>query len=344
MAPECASHRRAETPVTLGARRAHRAHFAHPRPRRPHSAAPRSPHARLGHAVTVYDPRSSCVQAREAEEARHHDAAATIQTRLRDRRERQAASRMSVGASAALGAFRAAAHASLAFAGARVRHQAYRQPVVYDGEIVHAGHLALVSDPPGRLPSGDCYCVLLDSQVLLCFMDGARTPLVAGSGAGSSFDPSTGQAVGAIPIALDQLGAQVMLSAASAAMGPDASSHAAFTLSDGTRMWVARPALYTEGQPSEAAAAVRTWVRHLSATLVPANLRASTRASLARKSATGLVQEGELEADGDRSAADELSPTALPVHYGGKWIDGCYYRGDGSVAFYSGPCADDPYA
>ena len=28
----------------------------------------------------------------------------------------------------------------------------------------------------------------------------------------------------------------------------------------------------------------------------------------------------------------------------GKWVDGCYYRGEGSVAYYTGPCPDDPYA
>ena len=28
----------------------------------------------------------------------------------------------------------------------------------------------------------------------------------------------------------------------------------------------------------------------------------------------------------------------------GEWVAGCYYRGDGSVAYYRDKCADDPYA
>ena len=33
-----------------------------------------------------------------------------------------------------------------------------------------------------------------------------------------------------------------------------------------------------------------------------------------------------------------------PAHLNGAWADGCYYRGDGSVAYYEGACPDDPYA
>ena len=355
--------------------------------------------------------------AESGDAATQDEAARRIQAAFAQRRERldQHAQQQHANArrSAANRAFRAAAKATLAFAGSAARLKAAaaaKVDGVFEGAVVHAGHLHLVpragntarvigggggsgggegegaaaaissSDGGGGLgelppasaatlvPPGEYYCVLLSSRVLLCFEIG-EDQMVSGT-----FDPASGAARGVRPIDLTE-GAQVRIQrgthlAANGASGEAsgegsgggaggsfgghaAAAHPAalgfeLIVSEGcvVRLWRAAPALYDEGAKGAVARAVRTWVRCLSATMVPENMRGS-RASLARTTTMLLLgdeADDDDEEEEDGKEAEKKRKPKEPAHMAGQWADGCYYRGDGSVAYYTAPCPDDPYA
>ena len=89
---------------------------------------------------------------------------------------------------------------------------------------------------------------------------------------------------------------------------------------------------------------MHAWVRRLSAALVPEHLRGS-RATLARVTAIGSAgrDDDEMEAEGDMATGSKDDAKAHAAHFAGAWVNGCFYRGDGSVAYYDAPCPDDPY-
>ena len=237
------------------------------------------------------------------------------------------------------------------------------------------------------LPPGEYYCVLLSSRVLLCF-ELAEDGTVSGSfdvrsGEATGVRPLelTGHAKvtiargtrlvegkgeeeeggGGTEMARGAHGRQTRLVAPHAVPGsgkgrgasPPTALGFEIQLSDGThgveRSWRASPALYDERATGAVARAARTWVRLLSATLVPEEQRGS-RSSLARTSSAilrlddnddddeGGEEEARNEQGGGKNARKE------PAYMAGQWRDGCFYRGDGSVAYYSAPCPDDPYA
>ena len=63
---------------------------------------------------------------------------------------------------------------------------------------------------------------------------------------------------------------------------------------------------------------------------------AGYRATLGWRAAGGLDDD-----DDDDDEREELP--APPCYLAGQWKEGCYYAGDGSVAYYVGTCPDDPY-
>jgi hypothetical protein len=268
------------------------------------------------------------------------------------RKRLQAAFRSAALASATAGAWAGAVQVGKE-AGAVARGQSGK----FAGAVLHAGHLNLTwsanGAPPKSAPVGECYCVLLSSRTLLCF------ELSAGS-----FDPATGEATGVLPIALDE-NAEAMSSSGplfagreadtdTAAAGAAAASAAAtapqlptsFRISCGDGSWLMRPALYEEGDSPAVARATRTWVSRLSDAL--AAQKARQRGALAR--VTNLEawwqgdEEEEEEEGGDDEATGGASGAKPSPHLAGAWVNGCFYRGDYSIAFYDGVCPDDPYA
>ena len=73
--------------------------------------------------------------------------------------------------------------------------------------------------------------------------------------------------------------------------------------------------------------------------MVPEEKRA-TRATLTRT--TSSLLHGEDDGDDDDDVANKEGAPG-PAHMAGKWADGCFYRGDGVIAYYAAPCPDDPY-
>ena len=253
-----------------------------------------------------------------------------LQGKVQEHEEAEAAEELRKRQSTAARRIRKAALASRLFAGARLKQAQLKVDGYFEGTVVHAGHLRFecFMGLEGRmLPRGECYCVLLSGRTLLCFEIGS-----------GSFNPSTGEAVGAMPIPLDGNTASVL--AAPAADGSRLST--AFQLRSGDGHWLAQPALYDQDDRPTLAKAVRVWVRRISATLLPEHARGSrgTRASLARTT-SALARRDEDEDDEDDEEA-EKKPQKKQVFMSGAWANGCFYR-EGAVAYYESPCIDDPY-
>ena len=93
--------------------------------------------------------------------------------------------------------------------------------------------------------------------------------------------------------------------------------------------------------------AVRVWVRRLCAAVASdaaRDSRVTLGSRLSQPMAGGTAADDIEDDDGgggeDDWTADQLQP---PCHLAGQWKDGCFYGGDGSVAYYTETCADDPY-
>ena len=276
-------------------------------------------------------------EAAAARRAEEDAAASKIQRAFVKRKERAA---LAAGAaplkrqSTVLRRFRAAAHASIAFTPARPPpaepSRASRMHGYFEGDVSHAGHLRLepAAGAHKSAPRGECYCVLLSCRTLLTFEVG-----------GGSFDPESGEAVDTIPIALDDH-AEVRIANRNDARGRPS----AFHLKSGATSWLATPALFADDDRGAVARAVATWVRRLSAALVPEGRRA-TRSTLARATAVAVDPDEDDDDDDDEQATGSAAKAPDgPVHMAGTWANGCFYRGDGSVAYYEDRCADDPYA
>ena len=348
------------------------------------------------------------IQSEKDEAARKIQAAFAKKKQRGEQQQQQQRAAANQRRSAVGRAFRAAARASLAFAGPAARLKAtaaFRIDGKFEGAVMHAGHLHMMPQPmlkagsgggssanllagldvsdglapmasgfgidangkpaaaAALVPGGEYYCVLLASRVLLCFEIGSDG-MVSGT-----FDPHTGEAQGVRPIELGSHAKVKVARGTYAAEGAEAKAAAAASKAANTgkgrappaalgfelvtpeggvvRSWRSAPALYDERAKGAVAKAVRTWVRALSAALVPDNLRGS-RASLART--TTMLQLAE-EDDDDEDDEDEQdgekqakNAPREPAAMAGQWADGCYYRGDGSVAYYATPCHDDPYA
>ena len=175
------------------------------------------------------------------------------------------------------------------------------------------------------------------------------------SGSGGSFDAANGEARRVIPIRLESgvavraLGGRgERLAMVRPAKAPTTTLATAFELTCNGRRWTAEPALlgHDDTQHTVCARAVQVWVRRLCAVLISEESRGSRvtlggagyRATLGWRAAGGLDDDDDDDDDDER---EELP--APPCYLAGQWKEGCYYAGDGSVAYYVGTCPDDPY-
>ena len=325
----------------------------------------------LGRAAGVAALLGASQQRRQI--ARHQEVAASrIQSAFagKRQRERQAAEAAEAAAAAEaeamaalprasrtpLARFRAAARASLAFAAApppapsasAASAAADLVDDTFEGAVLHAGHLVL-SATGGGSPSRarqEYYCVLLSTRCLLCLpraADGAADGADSADGGGlldGSFDASSGEARRALPLRLHEVSVEVRAVHTAPGAKPEV-----FELTCDGRTWLAEPAALALGHEALASArarAVRVWVRRLCAVIASEATRGS-RATLggsAYRATLGAARG--LEDDDDD---DELAQPEKPLcHLAGQWKDGCFYEGDGSVAYYTGKCVDDPYA
>jgi hypothetical protein len=130
------------------------------------------------------------------------------------------------------------------------------------------------------------------------------------------------------------------------AKAPTTTLATAFELTCNGRRWTAEPALlgHDDAQHTVCARAVQVWVRRLCAVLISEESRGSrvTLGGAGYRATLGWRAAGGLDDDDDDDDEREELP-APPCYLAGQWKEGCYYAGDGSVAYYVGTCPDDPY-